>query len=259
MKLLTIYSIVALQLIALGCTKTKSMSGSASLTIVNAVPNSNPVITNFDPVSAKGNAEGSLHYFATATQISYAGSWESGSYTGLTSLSLSQISDTMVSIWSGTLTLPVGSVHTLFLAGDTSAVDTLFTTDVIPYYPATDSVTGIRFVNLSTGSSPISINLEGNPNGSEVASLNYKGITTFKPYLNNSTTQDYLFVIRDAVTGDSLTQFDFAQVGSYNNGNGLTDPNNGNLLTFKSITIALIGQPGVNAVVPQSTIQIDDY
>jgi hypothetical protein len=242
-----------------GCLKTMHMGGSASLTIVNAIPNSNPLVTNYESAGPKGATETPLQYFETANQIAYGSTWESGSYTGMTSLSFAQISDTLVSIWSGTLNLPVGSTYTLFLAGDTAEVDTLFTTDVTPYYPATDSVVGIRFVNLSTGSNTISINLEGKSNGSEVVSLPYKGVTGFKPYVNNSTIQDYLFVIRDAATGDSLTQYDFAQNGSSNYGNGLTDPISGNLLLFKNITIVLIGQPVVNATVPLSTMLIHNY
>jgi hypothetical protein len=68
-----------------------------------------------------------------------------------------------------------------------------------------------------------------------------------------------MFVIRDASTGDSLTQFDFLSSGSQNNGFGWTDPNNGNLLTFKNVTIALIGQPGSTSLVPQGTMLIDNY
>jgi len=240
------------------CIKTNGVTGSSSLNIVNAINNSNPIVTNFTPLNAKDVPEEALRYYGSANSISWGNSYESGSYIGNTYLSISQNSDTTSTLWTGEFDLANGSIHTLFFCGDTSSVDTLFTTDIIPSYPLSDSVMGIRFVNLSAGSNPISINLEGNPNGSEVTALAYRAITGFKQYPNNSMTIDYLFVIRDAATGDSLTQFDFLNAGSSNNGNGLTDPNNGNLLTFKNITIAVYGSV-TNPTIPLTAMVMDDY
>jgi hypothetical protein len=158
------------------------------------------------------------------------------------------------------LPLKQKTIYSLFLCGaDTTTPDYLFTTDTLLYLGPSDSAVGIRFVNLSTGSSPISVNLEGSPNGSEVGSLSYKRLTGFKEYLSNSAASlngGYLFVFRDAVTGDSLTCYPV--INNNNEVPGLTDLN-GNQLTFKNVTIALIGQPGMNAAVPQSAILIDDY
>lgn len=249
-----------------GCQKTGQVphtSGVAALTVINATPNSSSII----PVI---NTSQAIMYFGNAVSINFAGYQEYAPYVGDDTVYIVQNSgfDTLDvgpkvtgELFYGILPLQKGGIYSLFLCGsDTTNPDYLFTSDSLPFYPSGDSVTGIRFVNLSAGSNPISINLEGNPNGSEVSSLPYKSITGFKPYTDNSTTQDILFVVRDAATGDSLTQFDFNAYNSYNNGYGLTDPtNNGFQLTFKSITIALIGQPGTNAVVPQATILIDDY
>jgi hypothetical protein len=148
----------------------------------------------------------------------------------------------------------------LFLTGaDTNALDYLLTTDSIPFFGPSDSVMGIRFVNLSTGSNPISINLEGSSNGSEVSNLAYKGITNFKQYVNNSTISDYFFVIRDVATGDSLTQYDFLGNYSYNNGYGLIDPITYDLLTFKCITIVIYGSESNGIAFPLNAMLIDDY
>jgi hypothetical protein len=160
------------------------------------------------------------------------------------------------------LNFKAGSLYSLFITGeDTTNPDFLFVQDTLTVIR--DSSVGIRFVNLSTASNPISINLEGNANGSEVGNLPYKGITSFKPYINNSTTIDYLFVVRDAATGDSLTQFDFLASGSSNNGYGLTDPsnnqNNGTLLTFRHVTIAVYGSENISSSNPLSTMLIDNY
>ena len=94
-----------------------------------------------------------------------------------------------------------------------------------------------------------------------MSNLPYKGITGFKEYISSSSVSQIgdIFVFRDAVTGDSLTAF---QVQGFSSGNGyvgLQDPVSGGPLVFKNITIALIGQPGPTATVPQTTILIDNY
>jgi hypothetical protein len=147
---LTLYLLVAM----FSCNKIGPGPGSATLNIINAVNGGNPLVTSFAGVSAKGQPLSLLNYFANASEIAYCSSWESGSYLGLTNLSLSQISDTLTTIWNGTLDLPIGSIHTLFLCGDTTNTDTLYITDHIPYYPISDSVAGVRFVNLISGSTP---------------------------------------------------------------------------------------------------------
>jgi hypothetical protein len=165
-------------------------------------------------------------------------------------------------MFNGVLNFKAASLYSLFITGtDTTNPDFLFVQDALSVIK--DSAVGIRFVDLSTGSNPISINLEGNSIGSEVSNLSYKGITNFKQYINNSTTSDYLFVVRDATTGDSLTQFDFQIAGSINNGNGLTDPsnspNNGTLLTFRNVTLAIYGSENSLSNNPLSTMLIDNY
>ena len=165
-------------------------------------------------------------------------------------------------MFSGVLSFKGGALYSLFITGeDTTNPDFLFVQDTVPVIR--DSAVGIRFVNLSTGSNPISVNLEGSTNGSEVSNLPYKSISGFNQYVNISSTVDYLFVVRDAMTGDSLTQFDFLASGSSNIGNGLIDPsnnqNNGTLLTFKSVTIAIYGSEAANGNNPLSTMLIDNY
>jgi hypothetical protein len=255
---------ISVCIIAMACQKTETIptvGRPAALTIFNGIPTTNyiiPVLCTSLPVP---------DYFFNAEQIDYGLFIEYSPPGGGDTIYVVHDNDTVninpkssTLMYSGIINLKSGSIYSLFLTGaDTSSPDYLFTTDTLPFYGSTDSVLGIRFVNLSSGSNPISINLEGSPNGSEVASLNYKGITNFKQYANNSTTQDYLFVVRDAVSGDSLTQFDFSQSGGGNNGNGLTDPNNGNLLTFRNITIAVYGSENPLSSYTLTTWLIDDY
>jgi hypothetical protein len=248
------------------CSKKNSLSPSpvASLNVVNALPNSAPLILVQGPISsAIGN-------FLNITPLPYASTAVLTPASGSGSLFAVQYNADTVSVaskgpdfmFNGVLNFKAGSLYTLFITGaDTTTPDFLFVQDVLPVIK--DSAVGIRFVNLSTGSNPISINLEGSSIGSEVKNLSYKSITSFKQYINNSSTIDYVFIVRDAATGDSLTQFDFLASGSSNNGFGLTDPsnsqNNGHLLTFKNVTIAVYGSESITNSNPLTTMLIDDY
>jgi len=251
-----------------GCSKVNSGTPTysvASLNVVNVLPNSNPLIL------VQGSISSAIGEFSGITPLSYASTAVLTPKTGSETLYAIQSNIDTATVGSkgpdfmfaGELNFEAGGLYSLFITGaDTTAPDTLFLQDILP--SITDSSVDIRFVNLSTGSNPISINLEGSSNGSEVASLAYKGITGFKEYSNNSTTVDYLFVVRDAASGDSLTQFDFLASGSYNNGNGLTDPsnnpnNNGTLLTFRHVTIAVYGSESANTNNPLNTMLIDNY
>jgi|GEM_PF-765450 hypothetical protein len=235
-------------------------SGVAALTVVNAIPNTSlviPVINTSSPIA----------WFASSNYIFYGSFYEYSPIAGSDTVYVDQYSDTLASgpkgvgeMFYGILNLKKGGIYSLYLCGmDTTSPDYLFTTDTLPYHGPTDSVVGIRFVNLSAGSNAISINLEGSPYGSEVSSLSYKGITQFKSYTCNSAMTDsgYLFVVRDMATGDSLTYFNISGFGSFG-GVGLADPSSGNALVFRNATIAIYGLEN-NANVPLGAFLIDDY
>jgi len=213
-------------LLPAACAKTKSSSGgSAALTIVNAVNGSNALVTNFSGTDSIG-------FYATAAQIPLGSYVEIGSYTGATPLWLYNYPDTTVQdapLYKLTFQLPVGSIHSLFLMGSTSAPDTLFTTDVLSAY--TDSVFGVRLVNLVTGTS------------------GYKTLSPFTTYASNAESTSLTLYFTDPATGDTLNTFTLT-----GNGMGWSDPNNGNTLTFKNVTIALYGTVGSTM-----TMLIDDY
>jgi hypothetical protein len=241
-----------------------SASAPAALTIVDAIPNSyypSPVI----------NTTSAIQYFYSAAYMGYGGFLELSPPAGNDTVYVVDYNNDTLDIspksanllFYGLLKLNVGGIYSLFLTGaDTSSPDYLFTTDTLPYHSPLDSTVGVRFVNLSTGSAPMSINLEGSPDGSEVTNLPYKGITGFKKYISNSTVTNnssaYIFVIRDAATGDSLCYFGLSGIGN-GNGVGLTDPNNNNPLTFKNITIAIYGSENLSSNNPLSVMVIDDY
>lgn len=235
----------------LSCAKQSSPPGTASLTLFNAVPGSSPsLVTNFSDTA------GPITWYNSALKLTYGGwttSYQQGSYSGKQPLAIYHIPDTgahSTPLFNLMLDLPAGTIHTLFLTGTMSVPDTLFTTDMPPYHPASDSSMGLRFVNLSSGSTPVSINITGGANGSEVNSLPYKGITGYKNYPATAAVVHYKFEFRDAATGDSLTSYDITNIN--------TAPAVPNTRRYRNLTLALIGLRG-DPVSPQKAILIDSY
>src|ERR1700722_12930003 len=215
-----VLSLLGLFIFGYACQKTTTapnVSGVATCAIVNAIPESVSII----PVI---NTSSAIEWFKTANTIGYGDFYEYTPTGGLDTIYVVQQDDTLNigtkstgMMFYNILPIAKGGIYSLFLCGaDTTSPDYLFTTDSLPVHNSSDSVVGIRFVNLSAGSNPISIYLEGSPNASEVSSLPYKSITGFKSYPCNSsvTNSVYLFVIRDIATGDSLISYGISGVGA---------------------------------------------
>ena len=233
--------------------------------MVNAIPNSAPVI----PVI---NTSKPIEWFAGANKIYYTLFYQYSPLAGNDTVYVVQNTDTLGvgpkatgQMYYGILPFKKWGIYSLFLCGtDTTSPDYLFTADTLPYHGPSDSTVGIRFVNLSAGSNPININVEGSPNGSPISNLSYKGISSFENYICNSSVQNsnYTIVISDAVTGNTLLSLTgyWGGLGTIGYpGIGLYDPNTGAPLVFKNGTFAFIGQPGPNAAVPQQLIFIENY
>jgi hypothetical protein len=92
-----------------------------------------------------------------------------------------------------------GGVYSLFLGGLPTAVESIFIKDEIP--ERKDDTFGVRLINLSPNSVPVSVNLSGEANGSLVATLAYKGITDFKSISAKATETSRTFEFRNAATG----------------------------------------------------------
>lgn len=196
----------------------------SAFTVVNAVVNANPLIADFSGVDSV------IAYYSTTQQIGYGFFHEYSLPSGNTPAVVYQITDTIHPFFKGLLNLKANAIYSLFLsAADTSQkiIDTLLVQDYLPSHSSTDSVAGVRFVNLSPGSIPMSINLQGSANGSEVNSLGYKNITSFKNYPATTNITQYVFEIRDVESGDLLTSFVY------------------NTAPFQNVTIVISGVEGV--------------
>lgn len=237
--IITKYWILAIILTAaVSCAKIKHPPGTASLNIVNAVVDSKPLM----PVFTNANP---LAYFINAERLSYRNfdiNNQFTAYSGTQQLVLYQFPDTLKSsqpLHNLTLDLPVGSIRTLFLTGTVNTLDTILTFDAPPYIPAADSATAIRFINLSQGSAPISVNIAGHANGSAVDQLSYKGITGYQNHkIGNALFEGYVFEFRDAASGTLIATYAPKDVVI----NGA--PTALQIWLNRSFTLALVGLPG---------------
>ena len=234
-KLFAYISGLSILLCLASCSKEKTVTGAASLTLVNGMVGSTPyLVTNFSGGQP-------LQSYTAAMKISYATYStfnQSGSYSGLQPLAVYRYPDTTVHsspVISVTLNLKPNTMHTLFLAGTITTPDTLFTTDIPLWHPVEDSTMGIRFVNLLKGNGPVSINLQGKQNGSEQASLAYKGVTPFTKYKANAGVNSYVFEFRYAVGGNVLRTYTLADINAPGTN---VEPNR---RRYRNLTIVLMG------------------
>jgi len=122
-----------------------------------------------------------------------------------------------------------GDYYSLFLSGTSpSFVDNVLIHENYQNY--TDSLCGVRFINLSPGSNPISVNVNGAVNGSTVASLAYKAYSNFVQFPAKKTNTTYAFQVRDAATGTLLLSYT------------LSTP------FFHNVTLVFRGLPGAQAI-----------
>lgn len=176
------------------CTKTSISSTSltplSSLNVTNAVVGGSTLTLNVT------NGQ-------TVTNNSYA---QFSLVAGQTKVNLFPAATPNTPYYNQTLSMANGSYYSLFLSGaSSSAIDATLINETYQNY--TDSLCGVRFINLSPGSNPISVNLIGSVNGSEVTSLAYKAYTDFKQYPAKKTNTSYAFQIRDATTDNLITSY----------------------------------------------------
>ncbi|MES2329929.1 MAG: hypothetical protein V4539_10025 [Bacteroidota bacterium] len=134
-----------------------------------------------------------------------------------------------------------GDVYSFYLAGQSTAVDTILRKETIPTYQ--DSSCGVRFINLSYNSSPISVTLSTAATApiTEFTGLAYKAQSVFKKMDATVANNTYTLQVRDATT--------LALLGSYT----LTVPR------FFSCTLAWIGQTGGTGTAAVKVQRVNNY
>ncbi len=246
MKYLTI---AIMTIFLFSCSKETARPGSASVTIVNAVAGDTTLIVTL-------NNPDTVILTHAQVLISYNAALQFNSYSGVQLFHLHEFSLTTglpeyPALFNVSLNMPAGSINSLFLTGTRYAPDTLFVRDSLPSFQTSDSSMGIRFVNLSPGSSPISVDVQGATTGNEVNSLAYKEITGIKKYPAKSSISTMTFEIRDAATNTLLATCPITGIN-------IPGTSAANLWRNRNHTLVFDGLPG-NKIVPQKAFMVNNY
>ena len=192
----------------LSCKKDNTVPIDSSLDIINAAANIPSVVVNF--------SEAAIPFYQNQAFVYYSSSLEYGFPSGVTPIVIVSSSDTTKPIFQGNLNLAAGGIYSLYLIGQSQKPDTFLMEDNIVNY--TPDLAGVRFINLSPDSGPISVNIQGNAaTQTEFNSLAYKQISDFKTYDASVQYGNYTFEVRDQATGILLTTFAWNYTGSKNN------------------------------------------
>jgi hypothetical protein len=100
------------------------------------------------------------------------------------------------------------AIYSLFIAGQAPNISGIIVKDNIPYH--TDSVCGVRIINLVPNSPMLNITLNVTPTVIETGNLAYLQYSDFKIYPAKATTTNYIFQIRKAADNAILTSYTLA-------------------------------------------------
>ena len=216
------------------CKKEASPPLVSSLTLVNTVAGSEPLITDF-------SEDGNLINYAGALRVPY------GSYNDAFLLPVAkelqplrhfQYPDTTSGskpLFDLKLQLGKGTINTLFLTGTVAHPEYLISTAIPPLHQAADSTFGVRFINLSYQSRPVDVYVTTGTGEKAADGLAYKSITDYKRFKAVAASGNYTFEFRDQQTQNVLATYVFDEVGKAS----------GNLWRFRNFTLAFTGLPGV--------------
>lgn len=233
------------------CKKELSPQNVASLTIINALPGNRLLLAD---LSGKQTNE-----FAGAGIYLYYGAYDPNTRLSVTMREQPMafykypFADGDQPLYQLSLHPKHGEISTLFLAGTQHQPEHLVINEKPPHYAVRDSLVGLRFINLSAGSSPVQVKISGQGINPIVLTNNlaYKNFTTYLPVMATSNVGDLLVEFFDQASDRLIASFPLAGVGAT-----LTD----NPWRYRNYTLVLKGLPNaVDADNAQGVFKIDDY
>lgn len=214
------------------CKKDNVLTDLASVNVINATVN---------VTSARVNYQGlSVFYSALNDKVNFGANKV---YTipanTLRLMDIVSATDSTISLYHRKIKLGPGNIYSLYLAGQSTAVDTVLLKDNIPY--RADSTAGVRFINLSYNSTPVNVTLSTTSTVNEFSSVAYKSITDFKTYPALKANTSYVFQVRDGSTNALLVSYT------------LTTPR------FANCTLVLKGMVGGTGTTALGVMRVNNY
>lgn len=193
----------------MACKKTEQ--AGEQLTAINVVN------ASLDLPAVKINTSSNSIYWRLITdQVNYGANRFYYTPQGNSTVKAVAIADTTKLLLNNNFNL-TSKIYTLYLLGNASAVEPMLVEESsFPYIrldqpkaPSIDSVTNVRFVNLSANSPALKVNIQGSSTN-EITNLAYKNSSNWKVYPNKLVgTTYYVFEVRNASTNDLLISYTF--------------------------------------------------
>jgi len=172
--------------------------GTASLKVIHAAVETPPIqIDDLNAIIALSFANKPVLEFGNNTRLTLPAN------TGRT-LNLVSAVDTTQILLSTRVNLPPGNISSLYLTREGETPEVLLVEDDL-ITPIQDSITGIRFANLSPDSGPITVGISGSIQA-VVPELLYQDFSVYTPFSATTADGSYEFEFRDA-GGEVLASF----------------------------------------------------
>ncbi len=130
-----------------------------------------------------------------------------------------------------------GRSYTLYLLGEKTRPDHLFVENKFSPYKIGDSLTYLQVVNISNDQ-PISVNIQGEANGSLIKNLPYKQVSPILAIDAGHDRATYVFEFRDAANGDLLSTEEVTDINGANT--------NANHFLYKNWAMIFSGKRGAS-------------
>jgi hypothetical protein len=220
------------------CKKKTDYTAPAAFTMIDAVVNTNLVVTEFG-INEK-------------TYISFGKFLRYGEHSPYVPLSLPpgthrvnmyNYPDTTAHdapLTSVSFEVKQAEMYTLFFVGEKSNADTMLVKEDFPIHLYGDSSFSVRFLNLAPGTNPVRIEVDGIAQP-VVEGLAFKARGPWITFSAKAGVGDYIVKFIDETTNAVLTTYTIEDPAR--NDDGATNTNN--IWRQKNVTIAMIGSPDI--------------
>lgn len=240
MKKTIIAPILALTLLAglSSCKKDKSSPSNASLNMINCMVDTKYIISDF-------GIDRSFRYLWETKFATYA---EHNFYAQLSlpvgshPVTIYNYPDTLskdAALKTITIEAKAADMLSLFFVGDKAHPDTMLIREEFPAHVYGDSSFSVRFLNLSPGSSPVRVEVDGMPQ-TLVSNLAYKARSGWNTFSAKADAGVYVIRFKDQVSGNEIASYTISDAA----GTGDFTPN---IWRKNNVTIALIGSTAVSS------------
>jgi hypothetical protein len=107
--------------------------------------------------------------------------------------------------------------YSLFVGGQKPNTQCKLVQDNIPLFNISDSLFGVRFINLSTNITRCNVTISTTTGVNEVSNLGFMDVTDFKQYSARNANVSYVFQFRNASDNSIVTSYTFSPVPVFSN------------------------------------------